>query len=36
MRERATLLGGTLSAGPDGGEFVVAAILPIGDERAGT
>jgi signal transduction histidine kinase len=34
MRERATLLGGTLSAGPDNGEFVVAAILPIGDEEA--
>jgi signal transduction histidine kinase len=33
MRERATLLGGTLSAGPDGDEFVVAAILPIGDEE---
>jgi signal transduction histidine kinase len=34
MRERATLLGGTLSAGPVDGEFVVSAILPIGDERA--
>jgi signal transduction histidine kinase len=34
MRERATLLGGTLSAGPIGGEFVVSAILPVGDERA--
>jgi signal transduction histidine kinase len=33
MRERATLLGGTLSAGPDGDEFVVAAILPVGDEE---
>jgi signal transduction histidine kinase len=33
MRERATLLGGTLSAGPDGDEFVVAAILPIGNEE---
>jgi signal transduction histidine kinase len=33
MRERATLLGGTLSAGPDGDEFVVAAVLPIGDEE---
>jgi len=34
MRERAVLLGGTLSAGPVDGEFVVSAILPIGDERA--
>jgi signal transduction histidine kinase len=35
MRERATLLGGTLSAGPVEGEFVVAAILPTGQEMAG-
>jgi hypothetical protein len=35
MRERSTLLGGTLSAGPVDGEFVVSAILPTGDERAG-
>ncbi|MFI6070816.1 sensor histidine kinase [Actinoplanes sp. NPDC051343] len=35
MHERAALLGGTLSAGPVGGEFVVSAILPIGDGRAG-
>lgn len=34
MRERATLLGGTLLAGPEGGEFVVRANLPFGDERA--
>lgn len=34
MRERATLLGGTLSAGPVDGEFVVSAILPTGDEEA--
>lgn len=34
MRERAKLLGGTLSAGPVGGEFVVSAILPLGEERA--
>jgi signal transduction histidine kinase len=34
MRERAKLLGGTLSAGSVEGEFVVAAILPVGDERA--
>jgi signal transduction histidine kinase len=35
MRERAELLGGTLSAGPVGGAFVVSAILPVGDESAG-
>ncbi len=29
MRERATLLGGTLSAGPDGDDFVVRAVLPL-------
>jgi signal transduction histidine kinase len=34
MRERTTLLGGTLWAGPVGGEFVVRATLPIGDEGA--
>jgi signal transduction histidine kinase len=34
MHERAALLGGTLSAGPVDGEFVVSAILPIGDGRA--
>jgi signal transduction histidine kinase len=34
MRERSTLLGGTLSAGPVDGEFVVSAILPIGDKGA--
>src|SRR6201999_4073158 len=28
MRERATLLGGTLSAGPDDGDFAVRAVLP--------
>ena len=31
MRERATLLGGTLAAGPDGGDFVVHAVLPLGE-----
>jgi signal transduction histidine kinase len=34
MRERATLLDGTLSAGPEDGEFVVRAVLPVSDERA--
>lgn len=29
MRERAQLAGGTLNAGPDGGEFAVTARLPI-------
>ena len=31
MRERATLLGGTLTAGPHGGDFVVHAVLPLGE-----
>ena len=32
MRERVTLLGGSLSAGPEpGGGFVVSAVLPFGD-----
>ena len=35
MRERATLLGGTLSAGPEDGEFVVHAVLPTGEETTG-
>jgi signal transduction histidine kinase len=34
MRERAVLLGGTLTAGPRGEEFVVAATLPFGEEPA--
>jgi signal transduction histidine kinase len=33
MRERATLLGGTLSAGPDGDDFVVTAALPASEEK---
>jgi hypothetical protein len=33
MRERAALLGGTLSAGPDGDDFVVTAGLPISQEE---
>ncbi len=34
MRERATLLGGSLEAGPrPGGGFQVVAHLPIGDEQ---
>jgi signal transduction histidine kinase len=33
MRERATLLGGTLDAGPaPGGGFTVRAVLPIMEE----
>jgi signal transduction histidine kinase len=33
MRERATLLGGTLEAGPPaGGGFEVRAVLPVPDE----
>ena len=32
MRERAHLLGGSLSAGPSGGEFSVDAVLPIHHE----
>ena len=32
MRERATLLGGSLTAGPDGPAFVVRAVLPTGEE----
>ena len=35
MRERATLLGGTLTAGPRGAEFVVRAVLPFGEETRG-
>jgi signal transduction histidine kinase len=32
MRERATMLGGNLQAGPTGkGEFLVTAALPLGD-----
>ncbi|GAA0560274.1 histidine kinase [Paractinoplanes ferrugineus] len=34
MRERATLLGGTLSAGPAGSGFVVHARLPLAEEPA--
>ena len=30
MRERAQLVGGSLTAGPEYGEFVVKASLPIG------
>ena len=30
MRERAQLVGGTLDAGREGGDFVVRATLPIG------
>ena len=34
MRERATMLGGNLQAGPTGkGEFLVTAALPLGDEE---
>jgi hypothetical protein len=29
MRERATLLGGTLTAGPDGTRWAVRASLPL-------
>jgi signal transduction histidine kinase len=32
MRERVALLGGTLTAGPEGPEFVVRAMLPFGQE----
>ncbi len=32
MRERVALLGGTLTARPDGPDFVVAATLPVGEE----
>jgi signal transduction histidine kinase len=32
MRERATLLGGTLTAEPERFDFVVRAVLPIGEE----
>jgi signal transduction histidine kinase len=35
MRERAVLLGGTLTAGPQGEDFVVTATLPFGEEPAG-
>jgi signal transduction histidine kinase len=35
MYERATLLGGTLWAGPVGDEFIVRATLPTGREAAG-
>jgi signal transduction histidine kinase len=34
MAERAELLGGTLSAGPDSGDFVVRAVLPFEEETA--
>jgi hypothetical protein len=35
MRERATMLGGHLRAGPTGdGEFLVTAALPLGDGEA--
>jgi signal transduction histidine kinase len=33
MRERVRVFGGTLAAGPDGGDFVVRAVLPIDDGR---
>jgi signal transduction histidine kinase len=33
MRERVRVFGGTLAAGPDGGEFVVRAVLPIDEDR---
>ncbi|MGX6606714.1 sensor histidine kinase [Micromonosporaceae bacterium Da 78-11] len=32
MRERAVLLGGTLTAGPDGEDFLVDAVLPVTGE----
>ncbi|TWV34075.1 two-component sensor histidine kinase, partial [Streptomyces misionensis] len=32
MRERAALLGGTLSAGPDGDRWLVCAALPLADD----
>ena len=34
MRERVRVFGGTLAAGPDDGEFVVRAVLPIDEERS--
>jgi signal transduction histidine kinase len=34
MRERATLLGGRLTAGPDRFDFVVSATLPFGEKEA--
>ena len=34
MRERATLLGGTLEAGPGDGEYLVTAVLPFGEEQS--
>jgi hypothetical protein len=30
MRERASLAGGSLTAGPDGARFIVSAFLPAG------
>jgi signal transduction histidine kinase len=33
MRERATLLGGSLTAAPDGADFVVLARLPLGSQE---
>jgi signal transduction histidine kinase len=33
MRERATLLGGSLTAAPDGSDFVVLARLPLGSQE---
>jgi signal transduction histidine kinase len=37
MRERATMLGGTLDAGPaDDGGFRVAAVLPVGPPEEAT
>ena len=33
MRERVRVFGGTLAAGPDDGEFVVRAVLPIDEGR---
>jgi signal transduction histidine kinase len=35
MRQRATLLGGTLTAGPDGGGWHVRARIPIDDPESG-
>jgi signal transduction histidine kinase len=34
MRERVDLLGGTMTAGPDGARWRVTVNLPIGGERA--
>ena len=34
MRERVRVFGGTLAAGPDDGEFVVRAVLPIDEARS--